>query len=68
MSFKDYLVKSNVQVVLAVFIVVFCLYCLAFVKLEQSITIVFAGYVGAVMGFYFGSSRGSQLKDLKDKE
>jgi len=57
------LVKSNVQVVLAVFIIVFCFYGLAFLKLDQDIKIVFAGFAGQVMGFYYGSSRSSQLKD-----
>lgn len=65
MSYKEFLIKSNVQVVLAVFTLVFCLYGLAFFKLEQDIKIVFAGFAGQIMGFYFGSSRGSQMKDEK---
>ena len=63
MSYKEMLVKSNVQVVLAVFIIVFCFYALAFLTLDNDIRIVFAGYIGSVIGFYFGSSRSSQLKD-----
>lgn len=67
MSYKEFLVKQNVQVVLAVFIVVFGLYGLAFLNLSTDIKIVFAGFVGQVMGFYYGSSRSSQLKDENKK-
>lgn len=67
MSFKEYLIKSNVQVVLAILVVVWCLYALTFVELDSDIRIVFAGYIGLVLGFYYGSSQGSQNKDLNKK-
>jgi len=68
MSYKEFLVKSNVQVVLAILVVVWCLYALTFIKLDSDIRIVFAGYIGLVLGFYYGSSRSSQIKDLNNKE
>lgn len=68
MSFKEYLIKSNVQVVLAILVVVWCLYALTFKQLDSDIKIVFAGYIGLILGFYYGSSRSSQIKDLSNKE
>lgn len=65
MSAKEFLGKSNVQVILAIFVVVWCLYALTFIRLENDIKIVFAGYIGLVLGFYYGSSKGSQMKDEK---
>lgn len=67
MSLRDYLGKSNVQTVLAIFVTVFCFYSLTFIKLENDVKLFYCTCIGAVMGFYFGSSRSSQLKDLKDK-
>ena len=63
MSTRELMGKSNVQVILALLVVIWCLYALTFIELDSDIRIVFAGYIGLVLGFYYGSSRSSQLKD-----
>ena len=67
MSFKEYLAKSNIQAFISVFVLVWCLWSLTFIKLENDVKLFYCTCIGLVLNFYLGSSRGSQIKDLNNK-
>lgn len=65
MSVAEFVKKSNIQAVIAVVTVTFCLYALIFINLKSEIIIALSSFLGIIYNYYYGSSRGSQLKDLK---
>lgn len=54
-NLKDFFNKSDVQSIIALVIIFFCLYCLAFVKLTIRTETNFGTYIMFILGFYFGS-------------
>lgn len=65
MSLKEFLTKASTQTALAVIVVGGGLCFLAFVNVSEVIKTTVSNMMIMVLGFYFGSSRGSQIKDLK---
>jgi uncharacterized membrane protein len=53
----------TIKTILAIFVVVFCLFSLAFLKLSDSVINLYSVLVTAVISYYFGSSTGSSAKD-----
>lgn len=59
MQFKEFNVKS----ILALYIIVFCTCAMVFVKLEQMVLGALISFIGFPLGYFFGSSKGSEAKD-----
>ena len=55
--------KIKIQAVLAVVVVAGGLCIIAFVQVNDSDKIGIFGIIGIVLGFYFGSSKSSNVKD-----
>lgn len=59
MQFKEFNVKS----ILALYIIVFCTCAMVFVELEQMVLGALISFIGFPLGYFFGSSKGSEAKD-----
>ena len=64
MQFKEFNVKS----ILALYIIVFCTCAMVFVKLEQMVLGALISFIGFPLGYFFGSSKGSEAKDQTIKD
>jgi len=68
MSLREYLTKSSTQSAIALYIIIGGLLFLAFVPANESTKTTISNMMLLVLGFYFGSSRGSQLKDINNNK
>ena len=55
--------EVNVKAILAILIVSFGLSAIVFVKIEDMALGAIITFVGQVIGYFFGSSKGSEAKD-----
>lgn len=67
MSLREYLTKTSTQSAIALYIIIGGLLFLAYVPASESTKTSVQNMMLLVLGFYFGSSRGSQIKDLNNK-
>jgi len=63
-QFKEFNVKS----ILALYIIVFCTMAMVFVKLDQMVLGALISFIGFPLGYFFGSSKGSEAKDQTIKD
>lgn len=63
-QFKEFNVKS----ILALFIIVFGMIALCFLRLEQMVLGALIGIIAQPLQYFFGSSKGSEAKDQTIKD
>jgi uncharacterized membrane protein len=63
MSIKEAFLKSNIQAVIALIVVVGGFAFLAFVPATEGTQATIGNFIMLVLGYYFGSSRSSARKD-----
>jgi len=63
MSIKDAFLKTNIQGIIALVIIVGGLCFLSFAKSTEAIQVSISNFIMVVLGYYFGSSRSGVEKD-----
>ena len=62
MILKEAVLRTNIQAVLAIIIILAGFYTLVFHESQNDVKIAVVGIMGTVVGYYFGSSRSSSEK------
>lgn len=63
MSFKEAFIQTNIRGILALIVVCFGFYIMAFTKSDSDVKMATVTLMSLVLGYYFGTTQGSTRKD-----
>lgn len=62
-NFSMKLEDVNIKSILALFIIIFGMIAMVFVDMEDMVLGAIIGFIGFPLGYFFGSSKGTEAKD-----